>query len=286
MPNISISINSAPTPSPTIPSPLDVLLHDDASADTPRVAFAPDGYLPRTYRDKSNPSLPETTKRNSHTHPMTLDWCEAEYGLIEHFAPAHLKNAPPKGILREEDLKGYVPTSRLIEIYLRINHGQVYKTNHTGWNDTGFYDPLTGAGDGTKPYRREDLTCCGNVVWSVGGNKAWALDALAPAPLASQIWDKPWFVHASTACYGRVPADWPEGYDDCIDKTKTSEHPNGIWRVTPFGDLEGATVPIMFVSADPNMPTMEHDGLHLRQIALEASRVKRLVGPIPSPYQR
>jgi len=282
MPSITISINSAQPPSP--PSPLDVLLHDDASADTPRVQFAPDGFLPRTYRDKHNPSLPETTKRNSHTHAMTLDWCQLEYDLIESFAPAHMRSLPPKGFLPAADLKGYVPTSRLIEIYLRINHGQVYKTNHTGWNDAGFYDPLTGAGDKTgKPYRREDLTCCGNVVWSVGGNKAWALDALAPAPLASQIKDKPWFVHASTACYGRVPADWPElnpPPDDCLDKAKN------IWRVTPFGDLEGNTVPIVFVSANPNMPTMDWNGLHLRQIQLEASRVKRLVGPIPSPYQR
>jgi len=284
MTSISISINSAQTPS--LPPALDILLHDDASADTPRVQFAPDGFLPRTYRDKHNPSLPETTKRNSHTHAMTLDWCQLEYDLIEHFAPASVKSAPPKGFLPAADLKGYVPTSRLIEIYLRINHGQVYKTNHTGWNDAGFYDPLTGAGDKTgKPYRREDLTCCGNVVWSVGGNKAWALDALAPAPLASQIWNKPWFVHASAACYGRIPADWPEGYNDMIAPAD-SAHPNGVWRVTPFGDLEGATVPIMFVSADPNMPTMEHEGLHLRQIALEATRVKRLAGPIPSPYQR
>jgi hypothetical protein len=216
---------------------------------------------------------------------MTLDWCQLEFGLLTLLAPAHLLTDPAKGILSPAELNGYVPTSRLVEIYLRINHGRVYKTNHTGWNDSGFYDPLTGAGRGAEFYRREDLTCCGNVVWSVGGNKAWALDALAPAPSAAQIKDMPWFVHASTACYGRVPGDWAEGYNDKLAPAD-ADHPNGIWRVTPFGDLEGATVPIVFVSADPLMPTMEHEGLHLRQIALEATRVKRLVGPIPSPYQR
>ena len=287
MTSIQIRINSAPTP--ILPGLIDYLLHDYESADTPRVAFAPDGFLPRTYRDKANPSLPETTKYNSHTFAMTVDWCQLDFDLIGHFAPAHILTDPPKGILREEDLKGYVVKSRHEEIYLRQNHGQLFKTNNTGWNDKGFYDPLTGAGDKSgKPYRREDLTTCGNIVWSVGGNKAWAIDALKPAPLASQIWNMPWFTHAATACYGRVPEDWPllnPPPDDCLDKTSTSEHPNGIWRVTPFGDLEGNTVPIVFLSANPNMPTMDWNGLHLRQIQLEASRVKR-VSEIPSPYQR
>ena len=267
----------ATLPPPPLPSPLDFLLHDYESADAPREQFAPYGFFPRTYRDTHNPSLPETTKRNSFYFPMTLPWCQLEYELIKHFAPAHILTDPPKNILQEDALKGYVVKSRLEEIYLRINHGKVYKTNGQGWNDDGFYDPLTGAGDSSnplaKPYKRETLTCCGNIVWNAGYGKAWAVDALATPPTVEQLIGRPWLLHASTACYGRDP-------QDRIEMPRPGA-PNGTWRVDPFGDLEGNIVPILFVSADPGLPTLEYEGLHLRQAFTETSRTERVTTAPP-----
>jgi len=275
--NLTSSSNPSPPPPVAPPFPLDFLLHDYESADIVRPDFAPNGFLPRTYNDAHNPSLPETTKRDSEHLRVSLKWAKLQKDLIVHYAPAELKNAPPKGILRDEDLKGYVVKDRLEEIYLRLNHGNLFRTNHTGWNDVGLFDPLTGAGDsGGKEYSWETLETCGNVVLHAGYGLAWALDGLAEAPEASQIWDMPWFVHTATACYGRDP-------EDLIAPANPSA-PNGVWRVDPFGDLQGNWCPYVFFSVSPNLPIMDWNGLHLRQIRMETNRILP-VDSIPCPYQ-
>jgi len=291
MPNISISINSAQPPSPRPPvydrpTNLRRLAHDYQSADDPRGRGQ---YLPRVFGDSYG--LPETEKLGDPTFlPMTLEWCKLWYDLIAYYAPSNFATLPPKGTIDPAVLAGYVPKSRLEEVWLEITGGALFVTNKQGWDSVGdFYDPLTGAGkfaNTDKPFKKEGVTTCGNVVWATGkmatggGTWIWCLDYKKPAPRWQDVVSFQWAIHCATVCDPNQ-----------IDPTKTAEAPNGTFQVdhfpklSPASGVTGNMVPVPLISDRDDAETMVYKGVPLRANWIVAERILPLADsdPVPSP---
>lgn len=234
--------------------------------------------------------LPETEKLGDPTYlPMTLEWCQLWYDLIAYYAPSSFKTTPPKGTIDPAVLAGYVPKTRLEEVWLEITGGALFVTNKQGWDNDGFYDPLTGAGKKAttdKPFKKEGVVTCGNVVWATGktanagGTWIWCLDYSRPAPHWTQVIEFQWAIYCATVCD-----------PDKVDPTKTAEAPNGTFQVDHFPKLSpapgvtGNMVPVPLMSNRADADTMIYKGVNLRANWIKAERILSLAdsAPVPSP---
>lgn len=211
---------------------------------------------------------------------MTYEWAKLWYDLLKMYSPSNWSYIPAD--LNDgndwEWFNGFIPTSELDKWYLHLIHGARAFTNKVGPNNTGYYDPITGFGtpgpNGKEPYKKEGVTTGGNYFWSAGrfNNdwRVWCLDGFKPAPAAEQIKDMFFLVHISTQCTPK-----------CVDATPRPDIncPNGIWEITEFPQCGGNIVPVPMISCWEDAPTMQWNGLYLRQNVL--TNVRAL--PYPAP---
>lgn len=271
-----------PAPVPVLPPSRIRIAHDHECRDP--VHGMEEGWLPRVWG--TDDILPSTEKFViSDGCEMDLPWAQLQFDVMAYYFPRSYRTDPPIG-LNDEWTGGHRFKSYMEEVYIHFIHGARFKTNHKGPNNLGRYDPVTGYGtpngnEPMKPYEFEGLTCTGNELWSAGkdGNRMrfWCIDYLAPPPTVEQLVNHFFLINIATQV---TPI--------CIDPTprENPHRPNGDWQVIPFWHGEENLVPFLVLSRDKNMPTMEWNGLHLRQNMLEMTRVLEVPAgsPFSNPY--
>lgn len=249
--------------------------------EVPDATHGAEEYEPRVAVPPPGDKLPETEKmRHNEFIPMNFDLAGLWFDAFALHASANLEAPSPDLISWATDKMPWLPP--IEQWWLFLIHWARAFTNKRSVPIDGFYDPITGFGwkAGAKPFEKEQLTTCGNIVWvaeGVGGagTPVWCIDARAPMPEAWKLLDKPYLLHYATV-----------STDIRVSTVQTPATPRGTWRVDPFGYFNGNPVPVPLFSDWEDAPTATYDGIPLRVNWFENTRILKLDDPtkIPCPY--
>lgn len=260
-----------------VPVPLPgegVYMAHDFMCNDPR--YTPDNkpFTPRVLGTKY--TVPEAFQFSfSDGLPLDRGWAEFCYDVFAHYAPQDYVNRPPVHV-GEDWLIGYTPKNLLDDWWLHLMATDRCYTNHMGWNEAGYRDPVTGYGPGASPMRKAGVTTGGNYFWKSRqvGEKVyvWCLDHRQAPPPFEKVKDCFWLLHIAT-----------QSSPDVVDKTPQANCPNGTWRVPRFPQGEGNAVVVPMMSRE-DLQTRTWNGIALRENAIPLKRCLPYPQEIGWPY--
>lgn len=265
---VTVSRSLVPQPVPILPpGPLKITAHD-YQCDDPRHGQT-EGFVSRTNNQKD--TIPEAFQtRFPEAIDMDLEAATLLYESMRLYQPAYMDTSPPYFPPGEDWTwltDKYMPENMREQWYLHFIKSDRYTTNFTGPDVAPYYDPITGYGSGTKPYKMALIMAGGNMIWVNGKDGAywnfWCIDGLfRPLPTAAQIKDMFFLLNICT-----------QATPNRLSTTPRPDAPNGPWIGDYFPHADGNIVVKPLISVWPDGRTMVWNGIHLRENQLTDIRV-------------